>query len=523
NLVLESFGNGTGPVAGDSGRAAGILEAEAKEDATRNKATDRRYEEQRLTAYTRSLGDLGKLMGHVDGRKYVVLLSEGFDSSLVIGTASQEDLTAMSSAVENGETWKVDSDARFGSTKSGNDLEKMLEELRRADCVVQAVDIGGLRGEGDQGFRRPNGQDGLFAMAQGTGGEMFRNFNDLSEAMGKMLERTSVTYVLAVQPDVKPDGSYHKLRVELKNAARGARVSARSGFYAPKPFDQREAASRLLDAADSILSGRESGDLDVAVLAAPFRGAAGRAYVPVVVEVGGAGLLAGVDGGALPTELYAYAIANDGSIGDFFGQTLGFDLAKVKGQLQQSGLKYFGHLELPPGDWSLRVLVRNARSGASALRITALKVPAFDSGEKLVLAPFFPEPQGKWLMVRENPRGDQKNAPYPFMAQAQAYVPASRPVLAAGQEARVALAAFNLGDGELKAQAQVLGLDGKEIPGGELHLFAREHGIAGAPDVVAASFKPTELKPGEYRLRVRVASTGAASPFETATIPFVVR
>ncbi len=522
NLVLQDLGGGksSGTVAAPGGRGADILLEETIDDIDRNKAADRRLQTQRLTAYTRSLADLSKVMANVSGRKYVVLLSEGFDSSLLVGTADAEETARINTAVENGEYQNVDNDARFGSTQSGNDLERMVEEFRRADCVIQAVDIGGLR---ELGARRANGQDGLFAMAQQTGGELFRNFNDLSEAMGKMLERTSVTYVLTFQPEVKRDGAYRKVKVELKGAPRGTKISARSGYFAPKPFDQRDPTSRLLDAADSIMSGREGGDLGSAVLAAAFNGVGGKAYVPVLIEIDGPTLLAGTEGAVLPAEIYAYAIASDGTIGDFFGQTLGLDLTKVKGPLQQGGLKYFGHLELAPGSYSLRVLLRNGRTGTSSLRVVPIEVPVAGSGKLSVLPPFFPEAPGKWMILRETARGEQKDAPYPFMARQQAYVPAALPTLTAGQDAPMSLVAWNLPAGDVQIKAQVVGLDGKEVPGGEVKLLGRESGTAGAPDVLLASFKPSSLKPGGYRLQVRLTPADGTTPADAASIGFTVR
>ena len=77
----------------------------------------------------------------------------------------------------------------------------MLEELRRADATVHAVDIGGLRA-GPENTTRAKGEDSLFMMADGTGGELYRNFNDLGGVMEQMLDRTSVTYVLVFQPGV---------------------------------------------------------------------------------------------------------------------------------------------------------------------------------------------------------------------------------------------------------------------------------------------------------------------------------
>ncbi len=478
-----------------------------------------------VAAFTRSFADLAKLMGNVTGRKYVVYLSEGFDSSILTGTGSatesSEDITAQAMQPGGGEEGVYsNSEERFGDTRATNDFEQMLEEFRRADCVVQSVDIGGLRAGSDLGSSRKGGTETLLAMAKDTGGDLFQNFNDLGEAMDQMLARTGVTYVLSFQPDkLKRDGQYHKLRIELKNQPRGTRQLHRPGYYAPKPFAQQNPFERLLQAANQVVAGDHPGSLPTAVLAAPFQVGGDKAYVPVVVEVDGAALLAGSPkGAALPAEVYVYALDATGGVHDFLTQTVGLDLAKVEGALRQTGFKFFGHLDLLPGEYSVRVLVRNGVTGASGLRVVPVTVPAFGQARPVLLPPFFPEPPGKWLMVREAPRGDApQNVPYPFMQKDQPYIPASRPVLAPGQETAIALVGYHLGQGDLQAAARITSKDGKEAGDGEIRLLARE---AGTPDRVAATFRPPSLAPGGYWLTVRL--TGAAGTVEAAAAPFAV-
>ncbi|HXU33328.1 MAG TPA: VWA domain-containing protein, partial [Thermoanaerobaculia bacterium] len=530
NLILESqYGSGAGAyeVGGGGGDGASTAKSalqqflsDTRDHIRRNQADDRRYETQRLTDYTRALSDLGKLLAEIEGRKYVVLLSEGFDSSLLLGSTNEAERAEQQTSAEKGEIWNVDSDTRFGSSKSANDLESMMEVLRRADCVIQAVDIGGLR-EGGEGFKRPNGQDGLFAMADQTGGELFRNFNDLGEAMGKMLDRTSVTYVLSFQPTIQRDGAYHKVRVELAKPARGTRISHRAGYFAPKPFDPRDVAAHLLDAAELITNGREGGTLASSLVAAAFPGLGERAFVPVIVEVEGASLLAELESGPLPTEIYAYALGADGSIGDFFGQTLGLDLARVKDKLLQSGLKYYGHLELPPGEWSLRVLVRNGRTGDSRLSVWPLTVPRFDPAAPALLRPFFLEAPGSWLMVREKPRGDQPDEPYPFVVQNQMFLPAPQPILSAVQTTSLSLIAYHLAPGEIGATGHVTDAAGKPVAGGEIRLLGHEAQGNGR-EAILLSFQPAGLAPGEYRLNLRLTSGEGAAGLDAAGVPFEV-
>jgi VWFA-related protein len=487
---------------------------------------ERNVRQRQVTAMTRSVAELAHMLSSVEGRKHVVYFSEGFDSSLIQGTSDSTEQEKMNNASQFGEIWNVDSEQRYGSTKTVSDVEKMLEELRRADCVVQAVDIGGLKAGGNLGAQRTGGKDSLFMMAKATGGDFYENTNDLSGAMKDMLDRTSVTYVLTVQPEgLARDGAYHKVRVELKDP-KGMRVVHRPGYYAPRPYAERSAHEKLMAAAEAVVSGAESDDLRADVLAAPFRvdGAspvdAGTAYVPVVIEVDGPRLLGGAKSGTLPAEIYVYAMDSNGAIRDHVTQTVGLDLGKVAPALQQSGLKFFGHLDLPPGDYSLRVLVRNGQTGASALKTVAVQVPAFTQGPHVLLQPFFPEPAGKWLVVREATAKDDRQVAYPFMMGEQPFIPASLPVLAPGREAKLSLVGYNLGTGDLKVESKILAQDGREVGPAEVRLDARQPGGPAAPDRLTATFRPSQLAPGEYLLLVSVK--GADGSGGTSTAPFLV-
>jgi VWFA-related protein len=475
-----------------------------------------------VTALARSFVDLGKLMGTVLGRKHVVYLSEGFNTSLVTGTTDQARTDEMREQSLHGENYLASSEEKFGDSKSLNDIERMLEEFRRSDCVIQAVDIGGIRAGADPGTQRAGGKDSLFQMARSTGGELYENANDLSAAMDQMLKRTGVTYVLAFQPEkLKKDGAYHRLKVELKGpAAKGARVVYRPGYYAPKSYGTMTPLEKLLETASQLTSGEEKGPIAASVLAAPFRTAGEAAYVPVLIEIDGPGLLAGGQGTALPTEIYVYAMDESGAIRDFLTQTLGFDLAKAEAALRASGLKFFGHLDLPPGRYSVRVLVRNGLTGAYSLRVVPVDVPDFAQGLPALLPPFFPEPANRWLMARETQQAGAPQVQYPFMLKQQPYVPASRPVLTGEQESAMALVGYHLPAGDLNVRSRVLTRDGKEAGAGEVRLLSREGGGTSSPDRLAATFRPPKLPPGEYLLEVTVSDPSGAA--QTSTTPFAV-
>lgn len=466
---------------------------------------DRAALKAQVDTFTRSLSELARQMAVVEGRKYLVFLSEGFDAALLQGTADPGRQEAMREEIAFGESWRVLPEERYGLTESANAVERMLEEFRRADCTIQAVDIGGLRAGADQTSPRIGGRDSLLVMARGTGGDLYESFNDLGAAMRQMLHRTGVTYLLAVEPErsAAADGEFHKLRVELKAPVRGARVVHRPGYYAPKPYAQEDPIERLLAAANQVMSGEESDAIATAVLAAPFPSAGEKASVPVLVGIDGASLLAGPQPPSLPVEIYAYALDEGGAVHDFFTQTVGLDLAKAAPAVRQNGLELFGHLELLPGDYSLRVLVRNGASGVSGLKVLALHVPAFGRGEALLLPPLVPV-SDRTLLVRQEAEGP----PFanPFLLRDQPFVPAARPVLEPGQAVRLVLAGYNLGAGPWKGEAAVMDASGREVFGGPLAIAGRLDGGAGKPDRAVATFRlPAALKPGDYELRVTLA------------------
>ena len=353
----------------DLARTNELLDAQGGQLAGLGKQSTRSNQKAAVTALTRSYADLAHLLASLPGRKQVLYFSEGFDSSFLTGASAAAtagappagaatdpaDLQALQQQDRaNQDVYLSDSEQSFGSSQSLNGLERMLEEFRRADCVIQAVDIGGLRAGGDQSAgARVTGKDSLLAMARGTGGELFESSNDLAGAMSGVLERTSLTYVLSFQPEAqKPDGAYHKLRVELKGAPRGTRVAYRAGYYAPRPYAQLNPLEKLFDASSRLMGGEEAGAVSGAVLAVPFHGeggnsgngggGGGKAYVPVLIEADGPALLAaGPAGkeprGTLPVEVYAYALDAGGAIQDFFFQSLGLDLDKAGTALRQGG------------------------------------------------------------------------------------------------------------------------------------------------------------------------------------------
>ncbi|HEV8632459.1 MAG TPA: VWA domain-containing protein [Thermoanaerobaculia bacterium] len=490
--------------------------APMEERAVQSSARDR------ARTFARGMADLASLLQAVTGRKHVMLLSEGFASDLMTGRegvqARQED--APGESVES--IYRTDSDVRFGDSRLQRQMRELVDEMRRADCVIHAIDIAGIETQGRSisnsaaavhyGTVQPTGRgdDSLFVIAKETGGTFFRNYNDLTTAMAGVLRATAVTYVLTIQPEhVQAKEGYVTLRVAVRG---GGQVSARPGYYLFKTPTAQQALQERLRIGAQVLEGRAGGAVHAAVLGVPL-GAAGGAAGPLqtcaVVEVDGASLLEGHVGDMASAEVTVYAFDAGGSIHAVARQLVGLDLRVVGERLRAAGFKLFANLDLPPGKYQLRALVRNTVSNRYGIATGDLEVPAA-AAAGAALAAVFVEPPGRdWLLVRDNSSGQPQ--PYPFTLGERVMVPAAAPRLHAGEPVTIWLEAPA---GAAQLQAVVRRADGAVATTAALRLGARQ---PEAGERVLATFSPAGLAPGGYTLEVRLAEGGAA-----ATVPFSI-
>ncbi len=439
----------------------------------------RRYEASRVSNWMRDLGDLGRYLAAIEGRKQILLFSEGFDSRLLLGRSdlTDPDVGQESFNANAGEIWRVDNDLRYGNTTLLNDSQRMIQQLKRADCVVHSVNIGGLRAAGEgQRIGRSQGEDGLFFLANESGGQFFSDANDLAGQMRDVLQRTEVSYVLTFEAnDVPMNGAWRRLAVELVGG-KGYKVFSRAGWYAPRPYQEIHPLERDLLTADAIALAQPRNEIGLSILAAPFRAGAGPAYVPVILEIDGASLLA-TKASRYRLDLYAYATTSDGEFRAFFHRELGIDTRSGGDALARGGLKYYGHVELPTGNYQLRVLVRDDDSGRLGVAVMPLRVPDYASAHPALLPPFFFDAPGRWNLVREREASPDGSVIYPFVVGGEPFVPRAEARFKTGERPRFFLAGYNLTDDDIEVVASWLSEAGEQPAA--LAAERRETGVAG--------------------------------------------
>jgi len=140
-----------------------------------------------------------------------------------------------------------------------DDKVAIIEQAIRSKVIISAIDARGLYT--DPRFNvAPGGGRSLQSMliasdlmaelAAGTGGTFFENSNGFDEGFRRVAAAPEYLYLLGFSPqNLKSDGSFHTLKVSLKNAPSNT-LTARRGYYAPKRTDDAaEVARQEIEAA----------------------------------------------------------------------------------------------------------------------------------------------------------------------------------------------------------------------------------------------------------------------------------
>jgi hypothetical protein len=182
-----------------------------------------------------------------------------------------------------------------------NDL---LDRAIKASITINTLDIRGLyTGPGsdasEHGYNSPSAgilmryeitaasaqADTLAEVANGTGGTFYHNDNGLREGLDQLAARPETVYVLGFSPqNLKLDGTYHGLKVSLKNPA-GLTTFARRGYWAPNhkvdPAEQSREEIR-----EAVFSLEETQEIPVELTTEFFKSSESAAELTVSARVG---------------------------------------------------------------------------------------------------------------------------------------------------------------------------------------------------------------------------------------------
>jgi VWFA-related protein len=171
----------------------------------------------------------------------------------------------------------------------------IIEQAIRSKVIINAIDARGLYtdprfnvapGIGPRTLTQAQMAADLMAeLAAGTGGNFFENNNSMDEGFHRVAAAPEYLYLLGFSPqNLKSDGSFHSLRVSLKNAP-NLSATGRRGYYAPKKTDDAaETARQEIEAA--LFSHDELADLPIDLHTQFFKSGPEQAKLSVMAHIG---------------------------------------------------------------------------------------------------------------------------------------------------------------------------------------------------------------------------------------------
>ncbi len=291
-----------------------------------------------------------------------------------------------------------------GMSQSGTDnqieLRRTVDAAVRANVSIYAADMRGLQamvpgGDATQGSVRgvsafsgasvasqfsglASTQDTLTAMAEDTGGRAFFDNNAFGDVFARVVRDTSAYYVLGFSStNPARDGKYRRLTVRLRGAAvHDAKLEYRAGYYAPRDFAHSTKLDREQQLDDQLASDLSATDLSVYVAAAYFRGAGTRFFVPLSVIVPGYQLPIGPATDRSKATLDVLGVVRDAQRRPLarIRDTMKIAAATAD-ELKRKVVQYETGVELPPGTYDVKMVVRENITGTIGSYEAKIVVP----------------------------------------------------------------------------------------------------------------------------------------------------
>jgi hypothetical protein len=237
-----------------------------------------------------------------------------------------------------------------------------------------AVAIGQARDRADHDEQFEGGNF-LAELANGTGGSV-RADNDFEDGLKQLAARPEFVYVLGFSPDnLKYDGSYHGLKVKLKEA--GYDVEARRGYWVPnRAVNPSEAAREELK--ETFFSRDEISDIPLDLHADFFRPANGESEINVVARLD-AKTLTFRKASDRKNETLTVVTGLFDRNGNYISGVERVIEMRLRDPslsvLDKSGIRVEHSFKVPSGQYIVRVVVKDGEGNLTAARNTGVDVP----------------------------------------------------------------------------------------------------------------------------------------------------
>lgn len=216
---------------------------------------------------------------------------------------------------------------------------------------------------------------GLNTIAKLTGGVSVSNTDEFASALEKILARSRGYYLLAYTPNEKFDRKYHKLEVKVKRS--DARVFHHHGYAAieDRSRAERTKEEQIVAAARSPVAKR---DLEIspsiALKLSPETNKAA-CEVHILIDPKKLNFTHADNQYKTSLDIVGFVLDELGKQRGGFSESLNLNLSQENYERAKSGIIYTAAIDLPPGYFQLRAVVREHSSGALGTFSKYLEIP----------------------------------------------------------------------------------------------------------------------------------------------------
>jgi len=207
-------------------------------------------------------------------------------------------------------------------------------------------------------------QQVLYMLADGTGGFVIVNTNDLLGGLEKIGKEQNEYYVLGYDPTDSPEGSCHTLKVKVDRG--GTTVRARSGYCNVRPKDLL-AGDPSEKELETHAAASQAGTVPASMQVPFFYTGPGTARVDVAMEIAADSVKFEKTKGKFHSTVNVLGIAykQDGSVGARFSDTIKLDLQNKKEleNFKERPIYYENQFEVAPGTYNLKVVFSTGGEG----------------------------------------------------------------------------------------------------------------------------------------------------------------
>src|SRR5437867_5950672 len=223
-------------------------------------------------------------------------------------------------------------------------------------------------------------QETLTTLAHDTGGTAFQDTNALAPVFDKVLSDTQTYYILGYySTNTKEDGKFRRIRIEISRP--DLKIQHRPGYFASKQFTRLTQTERNRQLEEALAVDRPFSDLPFILEADYFRQDGSTCLVPVSLQFAGEGVQFEEKGDRREVKLEFLAQIKDakGGVAGVARDVVEVRLPAQSAEKIRGGqILYSTGFQLRPGDYKLKFLVRDNRTGKLGSFEQALSVPPLD-------------------------------------------------------------------------------------------------------------------------------------------------